>query len=532
MTMMQSSSHPVHTELKGMHSPNNGWGDARSLSAVYVSIGRRCRRSLSGTGGQYQRSRDQPLLNRTFKRLLLACCLPLWTSPVSAQLCDMRWDQTIGMPGFEGTDGSRTVGRALAVFDGGLGKALYAGGIYLAAGGSTAKGIARWDGTSWHSVGGGVENPSRIYALIVFDDGNGEALYAGGSFTRAGGVSANAVAKWDGLSWSALGDGLTGGFFETIVFALAVYDDGTGSAIYAAGRFTQADHVSVNHIARWDGSSWVDVGGGLDGMVGIDRINALCVYDDGNGPVLYAGGMFTGAGGVDSIGIARWDGKSWSDVGGGMNQPVRAFTVFDDGTGQALYAGGNFWFAGAVRALRVAKWDGQAWSSLGEGFAGPNPWVTSLIGFDDGNGAALYAAGKFTLSGDTVVNRIAKWSGSSWVSLGDGTNDNIYGLGVFDDEFGSGLYSTGWFTEVDGIPANCISKWGCSPVRTPHDYDVDGDVDLEDYSVLADCLSAPGAAPAPTGAVTPAICQAVFDPDQDRDIDLHDFGKFQVAFSQ
>ena len=155
-----------------------------------------------------------------------------------------------------------------------------------------------------------------------------------------------------------------------------------------------------------------------------------------------------------------------------------------------------------------------------------------MIGFDDGNGAALYAGGKFTLSGDTVVNRIARWSGSEWLPLGDGTNNNIYGLGVFEDGFSSGLYSIGLFTGVDGVPANCIAKWGCSPVRTPYDYDLDGDVDLDDYSVLADCLSAPGAAPAPTGAVTPTICQAVFDPNRDRDIDLHDFGEFQVAFSQ
>lgn len=444
----------------------------------------------------------------------------------------MTWDQTIGMPGLEETDGVGVVGRALTVFDDGNGKALYAGGIFLTAGGQTVDGIARWDGTSWHTVGRGVKGFSRIYTLIVFDDGDGEALYAAGSFTHAGGVSANAVAKWDGMSWSALGDGLTGGFFETIVFALAVYDDGTGPAIYATGRFTQAGDVSVNHIARWDGSSWRNVGGGLEGMQNIDRVNALCVYDDGNGPALYAGGMFTGAGGVESVGIARWDGESWSDVGGGMNRAVRALTVFDDGTGPALYAGGNFWFAGAVRAVRVARWDGRSWSSLGEGFAGPNPWVTSLIGFDDGNGAALYAGGKFTLSGDTVVNRIAKWTGSAWVSLGNGTNGNIYGLGVLDDGTGPGLFAIGLFTEVEGFPANRIAKWGCSPVQTPHDFDLDGDVDLDDYSVLFDCRSAPRAAPLPTSSVTPAVCQAVFDSDHDRDIDLNDFGDFQVALSR
>ena len=468
-----------HAGRPEMQSRNRGCGEDGLLSAVCKLIGRGACHSTSGKAGVYQQAEDQPLLLRSSIRLLPACCLLLVNAPCGsvsvpqqrpltggAQPCEMRWDQTIGLPGLEGTDGKGVVGRALTVFDDGNGKALYAGGIYLTAGGHAVNGIARWDGTSWHSVGGGVEKFARVYTLIVFDDGNGEALYAAGSFTRAGSVPANAVAKWDGLSWSALGNGLTGGFFETIVFALAVYDDGSGPAIYAAGRFTRAGDVSVNHIAQWDGNTWLDVGDGLDGMQDIDRVNTLCVYDDGDGPALFVGGMFTGAGGVESIGIAKWDGHSWSDVGGGVNRPVRTLTVFDDGTSPALYAGGNFWLAGGIRPLRVARWDGQTWSSLGEGFAGPNPWVTSLISFDDGNGAALYAAGKFTLSGDTEVSRIARWSGSAWFPLGKGTNDNIYNLGVFDDGSGSGLYAIGRFTEVEGIPANFVAKWGCYSATT------------------------------------------------------------------
>ena len=39
---------------------------------------------------------------------------------------------------------------------------------------------------------------------------SGTNLYAGGYFTKAGGVPANYIAKWDGSAWSALGSG-TGG---------------------------------------------------------------------------------------------------------------------------------------------------------------------------------------------------------------------------------------------------------------------------------------------------------------------------------
>ena len=49
---------------------------------------------------------------------------------------------------------------------------------------------------------------SAVAGLTVFDDGTGPALYAGGGFTTAGGVSANYIAKWNGSAWSPLGSGM------------------------------------------------------------------------------------------------------------------------------------------------------------------------------------------------------------------------------------------------------------------------------------------------------------------------------------
>jgi len=59
----------------------------------------------------------------------------------------------------------------------------------------------------------------------------------GGSFTTAGGVPANYIAKWNGSTWSALGSGM-----NRAVDALAV----SGSDLYAGGSFTTAgDKVSA-----------------------------------------------------------------------------------------------------------------------------------------------------------------------------------------------------------------------------------------------------------------------------------------------
>jgi hypothetical protein len=90
-----------------------------------------------------------------------------------------------------------------------------------------------------------------VSTLTVLDDGTGPALYAGGDFTTAGGVSANRIAKWDGTEWSPLGNGI-----DDWVRALAVFDDGSGPALYAGGYFSTAGGIDVNRIARV--SCWFD----------------------------------------------------------------------------------------------------------------------------------------------------------------------------------------------------------------------------------------------------------------------------------
>ncbi|TVQ64130.1 MAG: hypothetical protein EA378_00145, partial [Phycisphaerales bacterium] len=78
-----------------------------------------------------------------------------------------------------------------------------------------------------------------IRAMAVFNDESGPALYAGGSFTTAGGVEVNRVARWNGSAWSAL-EGPSGIGVNGTVRALAVFDDGSGPALYAGGYFSTA----------------------------------------------------------------------------------------------------------------------------------------------------------------------------------------------------------------------------------------------------------------------------------------------------
>ena len=406
-----------------------------------------------------------------------------------AQTCQPAW--TTGFGGNVGNPGLGDASTAMVVFDDGSGPALYAGGYFGSAGGAAANNIAKWDGSVWSPLGSGVNNNSNnasVAALTVFDDGTGPALYAGGSFTTAGGVSASHIAKWDGSSWTPLGSGVNGD-----VFALTVFDDGTGPALYAGGFFTHAGGAPANYIAKWDGSTWTPLGSGVT-----NTVIALTVFDDGSGPALYAGGTFMTAGGVSANSIAKWDGSTWSPLGSGMSGflgmsgTVRALTVFDDGSGPALYACGGFIFAGGVGVNNIAKWDGSTWSPLGSGinYERPTPLVFALTAFDDGAGPALYAGGFFTMAGGAAVNAIAKWDGSTWSPLGSGMiflgggNGTVFALTVFDDGTGPALFAGGGFITAGGIPASNIARWNGCAGFAPVDLNGDGVVDGADLAAL------------------------------------------------
>jgi hypothetical protein len=159
-------------------------------------------------------------------------------------------------------------------------------------------------------------------------------------------------------------------------------------------------------------------------------VQALTTWDpDGPGPAapnLVAGGQFTSAGGVSAPYLARWDGTTWHALGGGVDNNVYALASWDpDGAGPnppVLAVGGWIASAGGVSVSRVAIWDGQGWQSLGNGVDGSV--VHTLIGYDpDGDGPApedLIVGGSFETAGGVIVNNIARWDGQRWHAMGTG----------------------------------------------------------------------------------------------------------------
>jgi trimeric autotransporter adhesin len=343
---------------------------------------------------------------------------------------------------------------ASTVFDDGSGPALYVAGVFSTAGSAAVNNIAKWNGSSWSALGAGL-TPAGVTCLAVYDDGSGAALYAGGTFTTSGATSASKVAKWDGSSWSAISTGMNG-----TVTALHVFDDGAGSALYLGGGFTTAGGVSADRVAKWDGTSFSALSTG----VGTGSVSAITHFDDGSGDALYVAGNFTVASGAPGEAVAKWDGTSWSALGAGItggNASVKALAVYDAGGGPLLYAGGAFTTAGSTSVTNIAAWDGSTWTALGAGIGGPiGPIVQVLLPYDDGSGTQLFAGGHYQMAGTLNTNDIAKWNGTAWSSVGSGTHlGQISALVPFNDGDGLALVCAGGICMSDNHIANRISKW-------------------------------------------------------------------------
>ncbi len=314
---------------------------------------------------------------------------------------------------------------------------LYAGGDFVNIGGAHAAGVARWDGSFWSSLGAGIggSGPAGfpvVYALCPFDDGSGPALYVGGYFFSADGNPAACIARWTGQAWQTL-PGVGGSPFG-VVYALAVHDDGHGPALYMGGQFSRAGGVEANNIARWNGTAWEPLAAGVSGVV-----FSLCSWHGPGPSVLCAGGTFSAAGGNPAFNIASWDGAGWSALGAGLGTAtaqVRGLaTEHPDGSG-ALYAGGQFQVGSGAN---VGRWDGTAWMPVG---IGTSSRVIALQSTTEAFGPALYAGGQFATAGGYTTPDFARWMCVSCYANCDASTStpilNVVDFGCFLNRFSAG----------------------------------------------------------------------------------------------
>lgn len=365
-----------------------------------------------------------------------------------------RWDTTNGTWNAVGSGvGPRdTVDSPEASAIAALGNDIYIGGEFVEVDGVEALTLARWDGTNWSAVGGGVErqdtgNLGEVFALAPTPDGK---LAVGGAFTHAYDsptaqeTEVNHITIWDPQAKRFAA--LAGGISESGIASFPRVNDIVfgGNDMYIGGFFEEAGGVVTNHIARWDGTKWNALASGMNSTVG-----TLAFHNN----ILYAGGLFGGASGKAAHRIARWDGATWTGLlkTNSNENDISGVAVTENGT---LYAAGDMERFDDLYAFNIASWteQEQTWRPLGYGFSSAGI-LGSINTLAVDGGGRIYAGGRFSYAGGNRIDNLAVWDPTRrvWEAVGGGVDDNVNVLALRGDL----LYVGGNFQNVGG--ANAIS---------------------------------------------------------------------------
>ena len=357
--------------------------------------------------------------------------------------------------GFPTAGGNRI--SEMVVFDAGDGPMLYVAGNFESIidpvhGEVRAVAFARLNGDRWEPLPGldapELEPDGRGITLEVWDDGTGEALYVGGQFSRLAGMETGAVARWDGRAWSGLGEGLR---YKAIDLHPHRFAD--GEMLVAGGEFiASASTQRIASVQRWDGSSWSAVG---ENGPSSGSVYQLATYEGD----LYASGLFSRLGADQGGGIARFDGTAWS-VPAGPGQEVRSLEFWPlevaEWQGRSvLLAGGRFAIDqdDDIIAGHLAQWDGTRWSAIidDDRLIGQ---VIDLEVFDDGRGESLF------VGGNRITDRSGVGVVRDGVlhPMQPGINDSAWEFFVFDDGSGPALLLGGGFRDFSGGPSYLV-RW-------------------------------------------------------------------------
>lgn len=290
---------------------------------------------------------------------------------------------------------------------------LYATGFFTNLCGIPNNHIVKWDGSAWQPIiGSGYPNAGHQLKYL------GNHLYFVG-YQPA--IDSNWVYQFGGTDFFKMGEGVyltnavTGGSQTANLYALEEFNGN----IIACGEFNRVGTRNISGIMQWDGAAWDSLGSGLSGNIAgaapILYPHDLCTF----GNDLIVAGNFLKAGGITVNGIARWDGTQWHALGAGFNSTVYGIAVFNG----ELYAGGGFTASGTTPLKSIAKWNGTSWVDPGFRVYYSNPAYYSFVHTLKVLNSKLYIAGGF----DRVEQGSTVHQGQAICAF-DGTNvDTLHG---------------------------------------------------------------------------------------------------------
>lgn len=345
---------------------------------------------------------------------------------------------------------------------------IYAGGNFIS--GDKSSLIAKFDGKKLTNLGN-----AGFDSVTSLTLDNSENLYAAGYFNKSDSGKTYSISKWNGTEWKQVGDN-----FNFIVNVLAGNNYGN---LYAGGAFTKSGEISLNHIAKWNGTKWANLGSGIETPVLSMAFNK-------------SGDLFAG-GGDESFqynSVFKWNGQNWDAIGsfGRVNGTLITSLAFDS-MGN-LYAGGDFWEVDGKNGMyNIAKWNGKSWSAVGGKIKCESDYssycIRALAVDSDDN---LYAGGYFYGIDNQFNPNFAKWNGTKWVDVNGGTNGPVNALAIDEN---NAVFVGGNFSAAGYQVSPYLAKYVVNEIppdddiyedNSDQDTDIAEENDIDDNDVESD----------------------------------------------
>jgi hypothetical protein len=407
----------------------------------------------------------------------------------------------------------------------GAGAAPFSNGISVDAGQAR---VFDWNGASWVQRGADIDGEAvgDESGSSVAISGDGNTVVIGAPFNDPTGLSPGTghvrVYDWNGATWVQRGadiDGEAAGDQSGSSVAMS----GDGGTVAIGAPFNDGTGVDAGHtrIYDWNGATWVQRGGDIDGEAAGDQSGFSVAMSDGGGTVAI-GARFNDGTGFDG-GQARvyhWDRVTWVQRGGDIDGEAAGD---ESGSSVAISGDGTRVVIGAIRNgdtgvdaghARVYHWNGVSWMQRGTDLDGEaaGDWSGYAVAMSD-DGDTVVIGARFNnpipSSHDVGHVRVYHWNGGSWVqrdtdldgeaeddwsgySVAEGDDGNIIAIGArLNDPTGSTpdaghtrVYRWTGDTDGDGLSdEDEISIYGTDPDDPDSDDDgLDDGAEVITYS--------------------------------------------------
>lgn len=414
-----------------------------------------------------------------------------------------NWSKDFVMPGF----GAGQINKILVKSDGVY--VLPGSDYFQSIGGiSTGGRIAKWNGSSWSTIGGNFSGGSGggTGTLITMEFDKDSNLLIGGNFIGACNSSAFCnspnITSSDIIKWN-----FSTSQFERIGYGTngTVYDiKVNGDTIYVAGTFTKVygdnDTLDVKNIARFyvHSNRWDSLGAGLTLSSTSLFVESLALGSNGE---LFAGGPLTSSGNISLSGVAMWTSSNgWSNLNDGVkiiygtNNTAKGRVnklVFNPENNKLYVAGNLGFFYANNRGFAEFDFISNTWTYLvGTGYPISSSFYGISLMYLDTASKQIFIGGSFaknTSSTPVPGNRIGafNYSNNTWNSM----NRGLSGVPFSINKVGQDYWIGGNFEFADSgstqIRTDYIAKYnfnnGWSTIgngfhgRTVQIYDADFD---------------------------------------------------------